>query len=90
MLVTAAQFVVVHAAHCLGAEDVATEETDAWVTELFLGVRAAAPIRFFDEAVVELGQADKLEDCWVGEARPESMILEANAGARCVPVEDPA
>lgn len=54
MLIAAAQLVV-HTAHCLGAEDVSTEQTDTRVAELLLRVRAATSVRLLDQAVEVLG-----------------------------------
>lgn len=69
MLVAATQLIV-HAAHCLRAEDVTAEETNAGVAEFLLRVRAATPIGLLDQAVEVLGETDELKDSRVREAGP--------------------
>ena len=89
MLVAAAQLIM-HAAYSLGAKDITTEETNTWVAEFLLRTGAAAPVCLFDQAVEVFRQANQFEDGRVWKTGPQTVILKANARARCIPVKDPS
>jgi hypothetical protein len=62
MLITPSTILVRHTADGLAAHDLATEEAEGRIGELFAGCGAAASYRFVGEGVVVLWQTDELED----------------------------
>ena len=89
VLVASAQLVL-HAAYCLRAEDISTEETDAGITQLLLRLGAPPPVGLFDQTVVVLGESDQLENGRVRKAWPQLKVAHPDARPSRIPVEDPS
>lgn len=88
MLIAAAEFII-HATNRLRAHDFTAEEANARIAQFSARIRASSTIGLFDQQVVILGQTDQFKGRRMGQARPQTAVLNSDPRPRRVPVEDP-
>lgn len=88
MLVTTPQLIL-HTAYSLRAKDLPAKQANAGIHQFLLCIRAPSPIRFLNQAVVVLGQTNKLEDRRVRKTR-QFQVSQTTTHAEETTVTDPA